>query len=1018
MTNRTIPLALLVLQAAALAVLPYAAAADVPDLTVAMEPLCNPNASRWPNSGMSRHVQDLCPYKGKIYTSGGEWDTNTGPCPIFAVDPYSGAFTNEFTAGTDAIYEFKEFSDGRLHASAVDMHEGAANLGSSFRRETDGTWRAFYTGCGSCNITNFGSMAYEGYKIHSWDMAEFNGTVFLAGYGISASTNWCEEAMFDATPQLRDMIRYLGSVRYQSGGYSFYAPNYSVYRRFCAFLPFDDDIFCFPIQPAFNGDIQHFDSWEEWRWNASAKRFECQENSWSGVAPGLTAASASLVFPSNGVTDVQLWHPTKFGSRVLYILGDHTYNVRPWAAYSAVNENQHVRATKIDLGGDDVKPFDIFSDGAAAYIVAAEAGLEATMVTNSVWKSTDGLSFTKMFTFVSTRQASALCRYDGCFYLGMGSNDCTLKGWPKVKGTDVSGRIYRVRDPSVATTREVVAESAELSVAEGGNGVARFRLSARPDADFTAPVSLHSGTPAVTTSVRFVTFTTSDWNQWHEVPFVASDDDDDATAFSSITCGAGSSATAWAATVKINVANNDVRVVETPPEGLVDLTSPEGEFESTGSAVTMAPFNDDTTLSSTSQRVCIQKTSFYITYKFAEPTVVDAYGIYNLKVNSFAARAPKAWTFRGSNDGTTWTPLDARRYEIGWTAGEYRYYSFSNAVAFTQYRLDFTANNGDAYTQFAHLEFYSTGSGSSGGDEPGGDEPGGGSGGEGTGGTTEDPVVPDDGIACDDFSGYTAAASISGKSPSKTGFSSSAWTEDYDWPLKAQSTDLGFPEFLARTNLVGSVVRSKGYKTSAKRELDVTTVPYTGTFYYRFVFSQSKPGEGYTWCNQNSYHHAGNSLGFSATSTVSQDFYAIFGSHKTIGAGPMPDANNSAIGIYLRTGWSNRTELVAPDDYEYGTDYLVCVEVNLSDSGNETFRAFAVKVADFKTSMISTPPWIECTGCSRDIVSASTPFKWVTFATHASSDANATIVFDEFAMGPTLKDIFQSVAKPFVITIR
>ena len=274
------------------------------------------------------------------------------------------------------------------------------------------------------------------------------------------------------------------------------------------------------------------------------------------------------------------------------------------------------------------------------------------------------------------------------------------------------------------------------------------------------------------------------------------------------------------------------------------------------------------------------------------------------------------------------------------------------------------------------------------------------------------------GFACDDFSGYTATASISGKSPSKTGFASSAWTEDYNWPLKVQSTDLGFPEFLARTNLVGSVVRSKGYKTSAKRELDVTTVPYTGTFYYRFVFRQSEPGEGYTWCNQNSYHHTGNTLGFSATSTVSQDFYKIFGSHKTIGAGPMPNAANSAIGIYLRTGWDKRTELVAPADYEYATDYLVCVEVTLSDSGKETFRAFAVKVADFTKSMISAPPWIDCTACSIDIVSGATPFKWVTFATHASSDENATIVFDEFAMGPTLKDIFQPVAKPFVIIIR
>lgn len=263
------------------------------------------------------------------------------------------------------------------------------------------------------------------------------------------------------------------------------------------------------------------------------------------------------------------------------------------------------------------------------------------------------------------------------------------------------------------------------------------------------------------------------------------------------------------------------------------------------------------------------------------------------------------------------------------------------------------------------------------------------------------------GFACDDFSGYTAAASISGKSPSKTGFASTAWNEDYNQPLKAQSTDLDFPEFLAKTNLAGSVVRSAGYKTSAKRELDDTTVPYTGTFYYRFVFRQSEPGEGYTWCNQNSYHHAGNSLGFSATSNVSQDFYAIFGSHKTIGAGPMPDANNSAIGIYLRTGWSKRTELVAPENYKYDTDYLVCVEVTVSEGGNETFRAFAQKVADCtKANTVTNPTWVDCTACNRDIVSASAPFKWVTFATHASSDPNATIVFDEFRMGATLADIF------------
>ena len=423
-------------------------AAEVPDLTDSMEAMCNPAYSRWPNSGISRHVQDLFPYNGKIYTSGGEWGNNTGPCPCFAVDPVSGACTNEFDAGTDAIYEFKEFSDGRLYASAVDIHEGAANAGSTFRRELDGQWRAYNTACTSCNITNFGSNAWQGYKIHNWDMVEYKGHVFVCGYGISGSTNWCEKAMFDATPQLRDMNRHMGPVSYVQNGYSFKESNHWSYRRFCAFLPFDDDLYCVPTQSSVSGDIGYFEDWEEWRWDADANRFVCQTNTWSGFAPDLTAESASFTFPSNAIADVQIWHPTKFGSRVLYVVGEHAYNILPWAAYSAVSDSHHVKATKIDLGGDDVKPFDICVSDGAAYIVAAQAGLTATAVTNSVWKSTDGVSFTKLFTFVSTRQASAICRMDGYFYLGMGSNGFTRKGWPKIAGTDISGSIYRVRDPS------------------------------------------------------------------------------------------------------------------------------------------------------------------------------------------------------------------------------------------------------------------------------------------------------------------------------------------------------------------------------------------------------------------------------------------------------------------------------------------------------------------------------------------------------------------------------------------
>ena len=135
----------------------------------------------------------------------------------------------------------------------------------------------------------------------------------------------------------------------------------------------------------------------------------------------------------------------------------------------------------------------------------------------------------------------------------------------------------------------------------------------------------------------------------------------------------------------------------------------------------------------------------------------------------------------------------------------------------------------------------------------------------------------------------------------------------------------------------------------------------------------------------------------------------------------MPDANNSAIGIYLRTGFNRRTELVAPDDYEYGTDYLVCVEVTVSEGGNETFRAFAQKVADCtKANTVTNPTWIDCADCAADIASSSAPLAYLTLVTHCASGNTGSIAFDEFRMGATLADIFPCVenAKSLIIIIR
>ena len=702
-------------------------AAAVPDLTSSMEYLGNPAYSRWPNSPMSRHVQDLCPYKGKIYTSGGEWDSNTGPCPLFAVDPYSGAYTNEFTAGTDAIYEFKEFSDGRLYTSAIDLHESGPNIGSTFRRGTNDVWYAYNTACGTCNITNFGQQfASQGYKIHNWDMAEWNGYVFVCGYGISGSTNWCTKTMFDATPQLKSIYRHCGPVSWSFPGqqYGASASDYQMLRRFCTFLPFDDDIYCFPDQPTFWDKITHFD-WEEWRFNTSTKKFVCQTNTWANIAPGITLEAASFNLPSNDTAQVQLWHPTKFGSRVLYIVGGHGddgFNIPPWAAYSAVNENHHVKATKIDLGGAGVKPFDICVAGNAAYIVAGEAGMKSTMVTNSVWKSTDGVNFSKLFTFVSTRQASAICYYDGYFFLGMGSNSFTKNGWPKVTGTDVSGRIYRVRLPQ-GSTPTVVASTNAVTIAEGGSGSVKFRLAAKPATNMTLRV--WATDPRFTPSVASLSFTTSNWSANQTVPFSAVEEDEsDANFKGAIVCGTGGP-DCLSSSVIVTATNNDFRVVETAPEGLVDLTRPDGNFTTTvPEGVTLTynkPFNDCAVNTNKEERLVAKAMEFSVAYDFGTPTNVNAYGILNFGGSGFSPveRAPRVWTFEGSNDGTAWTQLDIRRFEKNWAIGEYRYYSFTNTANYSKYRISFMGNNGDTYTQVGRLEFYHVGDWPGGGDDPG-----------------------------------------------------------------------------------------------------------------------------------------------------------------------------------------------------------------------------------------------------------------------------------------------------------
>ena len=66
---------------------------------------------------------------------------------------------------------------------------------------------------------------------------------------------------------------------------------------------------------------------------------------------------------------------------------------------------------------------------------------------------------------------------------------------------------------------------------------------------------------------------------------------------------------------------------------------------------------------------------------------------------------PKNWTFDGWT-GSAWVAIDTRTNQTAWANNERRVYSFSNATAYIRYRINITANDGQAeYTGISYFEW-------------------------------------------------------------------------------------------------------------------------------------------------------------------------------------------------------------------------------------------------------------------------------------------------------------------------
>ena len=167
-----------------------------------------------------------------------------------------------------------------------------------------------------------------------------------------------------------------------------------------------------------------------------------------------------------------------------------------------------------------------------------------------------------------------------------------------------------------------------------------------------------------------------------------------------------------------------------PPSTLVDLTTngsnPSGSVDDSSSDIYVSGYTATKAFdgirvveADRNSRWLPRPTGdMWFIYAFNVPTVVDSIRIYlPISVSTDlkqAARAPKDWTFQGSNDKSTWADLDTQTNETGWTKGQSRYYKFSNTTAYKYYKFNCTANNGNSdCMQVDEIEFYCVGTGNS-----------------------------------------------------------------------------------------------------------------------------------------------------------------------------------------------------------------------------------------------------------------------------------------------------------------
>lgn len=440
------------------------------DVTDQVTYFANPAKYYFPKSDITNMAARCCSrikaIGGRLYIGLGNYTYNTGPAPVVALSPQTGVFTNEYSAGTEAIDDFKVFSNGKVYVPSLDPREANKSImGHFFIRSSTGdnaTW-SIYKKIPAGVVHNTRSDTYI--YTHCWDLAEFDGKIHFAGYGTASATLSGNSmgTFSDTCPTFDIGEMQIVLERFANGKWQYKTRNSTDLCRLYSFLEVDGALYAMQnnkFAPGYDGSLLtnlldnstlYATDTYLWRYSPSTGQFSRETNSWDRILPSTGFDDALFTDTSYSrpvSTPVIVERTLKTSTGKSYYIA--TLRYRPLGVYRATisSADGKLSSQKIDLGADTWPADIIEADGKVRILAFSFDSTSTTNIVNKVFESTDGVSFSESYRFNHRQMASAFEYLDNTYYFGFGMGSGSGYTHPAatnhVVSTEHNGEIWKL----------------------------------------------------------------------------------------------------------------------------------------------------------------------------------------------------------------------------------------------------------------------------------------------------------------------------------------------------------------------------------------------------------------------------------------------------------------------------------------------------------------------------------------------------------------------------------------------